>query len=323
MNYYEILEISKDASPNEIKKAYRKLALKYHPDKNNSPGAEDKFKQISEAYQTLSDEKLKSNYDNYGKVPDNFMTPEEIYTQIFSKMDPVLGTFLTETLTKFTNNLMDENKSIKQVFDDFNTEDIIDKSSDIMKHFLKKNMKPARKEISNDSKIFSLKLNCQELDDENDIDVDLDFLRKYSHIKLILDNKSNIKTFLFNLSDIYYTVDIDDKIYYFEIVYKFPPGIIRKDNTANIYLTYDLDYNAYRKGFRFSFPLSQKTNVDYNVIIKDTNIVRFKKLGIYDYQNDTYGDFFVVFRPTEGLSEGEMVDDLPVIYSLESNEIVN
>lgn len=323
MNYYEILQINKDASPNEIKKAYRKLALKYHPDKNKAPEAEDKFKQISEAYQTLSDEKLKSNYDNYGKVPDNFMTPEEIYTQIFSKMDPVLGSFLTDTLTKFTNNLMDENKSIKQVFDDFNTEDIIDRSSDIMKHFLKKNVKPSRKEISNDSKIFNLKLNCEELDDENDIDVDLDFLRKYSHIKLILDNKSKVKTFLFNLSDIYYTVDIDDKIFYFEIVYKFPPGIIRKDNTSNIYLTYDLDYNAYRKGFRFSFPLSKKTNVDYNVIIKDTNIVRFKKLGIYDYQNDTYGDLFVVFRPTDGLSEGEMVDDLPVIYSLESNDIVN
>lgn len=323
MNYYDILQINKDASPDEIKKAYRKLALKYHPDKNKSPDAEDKFKQISEAYQTLSDDKLKSNYDNYGKVPDNFMTPEEIYTQIFSKMDPVLGSFLTETLTKFTNNLMDENKSIKQVFDDFNTEDIIDRSSDIMKHFLKKNVKPARKEISNDSKVFSLKLNCEELDDENDIDVDLDFLRKYSHIKLILDNKSKIKTFLFNLSDIYYTVDIDDKIYYFEIVYKFPPGIVRKDNTSNIYLTYDLDYNAYRKGFRFSFPLSQKTNVDYNVIIKDTNIVRFKKLGIYDCKNDTYGDLFVIFRPTDGLSEGEMVDDLPVIYSLESNEIVN
>ena len=66
-DYYELLGVSRNASADEIKKAYRKLAVKYHPDKN--PGdktAEEKFKQISEAYEVLKDDKKKAMYDQYG-----------------------------------------------------------------------------------------------------------------------------------------------------------------------------------------------------------------------------------------------------------------
>ena len=54
-DFYKILGVSRDATDSELKKAYRKLALKYHPDKNKEPGAEDKFKEIAEAYEVLSD----------------------------------------------------------------------------------------------------------------------------------------------------------------------------------------------------------------------------------------------------------------------------
>ena len=66
-DYYEILGVSKSASKDEIKKAYRKLALKYHPDKNKGDKAsEEKFKEASEAYHVLSDDKRKTNYDQFG-----------------------------------------------------------------------------------------------------------------------------------------------------------------------------------------------------------------------------------------------------------------
>jgi len=68
-NYYEMLELPKNASEADIKKAYRRLALKWHPDKNpdNQKEAEKRFKEISEAYEVLSDSNKRQIYDRYGK----------------------------------------------------------------------------------------------------------------------------------------------------------------------------------------------------------------------------------------------------------------
>lgn len=93
-NYYELLEINKNASVDEIKKSYRKLAIKWHPDKNpnNKDEAEIKFKAISEAYQVLSDPQKKEIYDTYGEegLKNNggmggtsFNSPEDIFRMFF------------------------------------------------------------------------------------------------------------------------------------------------------------------------------------------------------------------------------------------------
>lgn len=67
-DYYEILGIPRNASDEEIKKAFRRLAFKYHPDHNNESEAEEKFKELSEAYEVLSDAKKRASYDRYGNV---------------------------------------------------------------------------------------------------------------------------------------------------------------------------------------------------------------------------------------------------------------
>ncbi|XP_076460936.1 dnaJ homolog subfamily B member 6-like isoform X2 [Babylonia areolata] len=113
MSYYDILGVERNASEKDIKKAYRRLALKWHPDKNpnNKDEAEKKFKEISEAYDVLSDKKKREVYDMYGKegVHGNtgfsddefagggggyghfhfqFRSPEEIFREFFGTDDP-------------------------------------------------------------------------------------------------------------------------------------------------------------------------------------------------------------------------------------------
>ena len=79
--YYDILNIKKSATPEEIKKAYRKLAIKNHPDKGGNP---EKFKKISVAYDTLSDLEKKKVYDNYGKnAVDKGHPPSDIFSMFF------------------------------------------------------------------------------------------------------------------------------------------------------------------------------------------------------------------------------------------------
>ncbi|KAL2163627.1 hypothetical protein VTH06DRAFT_5685 [Thermothelomyces fergusii] len=86
--YYDILGVKPTATELEIKKAYRKLAIIHHPDKNpNDPTAHEKFQEIGEAYQVLSDENLRKAYDKYGKESarpsEGFVDPAEFFTSIF------------------------------------------------------------------------------------------------------------------------------------------------------------------------------------------------------------------------------------------------
>jgi molecular chaperone DnaJ len=84
-DYYEILGVQKDASKEEIKNVYRKLALQYHPDRNKEPSAEQKFKDISEAYAVLSDDEKRKRYDVYGHVgaEEAFRGSEANFEEIF------------------------------------------------------------------------------------------------------------------------------------------------------------------------------------------------------------------------------------------------
>ncbi|XP_016052426.1 PREDICTED: dnaJ homolog subfamily B member 6 isoform X3 [Miniopterus natalensis] len=123
VDYYEVLGVQRHASAEDIKKAYRKLALKWHPDKNpeNKEEAERKFKQVAEAYEVLSDAKKRDIYDRYGKEGLNgggvgvggspfdhqfefgftFRSPDEVFRDFFGGRDPFSFDFFEDPFDDF------------------------------------------------------------------------------------------------------------------------------------------------------------------------------------------------------------------------------
>ena len=87
-DYYQILGVNRDASAEDIKKAYRQVAIKYHPDKNpGNKGAETKFKEAAEAYEVLSDTQKRSQYDQFGKVGEGvgFQDTSSVFEGVFGR----------------------------------------------------------------------------------------------------------------------------------------------------------------------------------------------------------------------------------------------
>src|SRR4030065_2136199 len=79
-DYYEVLGVPRESSKEQIKDAYRKLAMQYHPDRNKASDAEEKFKEISEAYAVLSDDEKRAQYDQLGHAGfDQRYTQEDIF----------------------------------------------------------------------------------------------------------------------------------------------------------------------------------------------------------------------------------------------------
>lgn len=83
-DYYKILNLEKNCNQEDIKKSYRKLALQYHPDRNKEKNTEEKFKEISEAYEILSDPHKRSNYDNKTNIVGNMRNPDDIFKHFFN-----------------------------------------------------------------------------------------------------------------------------------------------------------------------------------------------------------------------------------------------
>jgi molecular chaperone DnaJ len=93
-DYYEVLGVPKNASKDDIKKAYRKLAIQYHPDKNpGNKAAEDKFKEATEAYEILGDDQRKAAYDQFGFAGVEGMSGGQDFSQTFRGFEDIFGDF--------------------------------------------------------------------------------------------------------------------------------------------------------------------------------------------------------------------------------------
>ena len=114
-NHYSTLEVDRNATESEIKKSYRKLAMKYHPDKCS--GEEEKFKKIAEAYSILSDKTKKAQYDICGFAEINIGDPMEIFTEIFADFKPDIFANISDNIIgKFSNSKNVDTKIFVETF---------------------------------------------------------------------------------------------------------------------------------------------------------------------------------------------------------------
>ena len=292
-DYYEILEINKNASASAIKKAYRKLALKYHPDKYD--GDSKYFIKISEAYQVLSNPIQKEKYDKDIKVTIDFKDALELFNQVFASLDPVIGDYLKATFTQFKDNILNENTTSTDILKTFTSEDFIDRTTNTLNKYIKK------RTLSNITDFYLHEINSDSLNKEEEyiIDINLDFLRKYSFIKMIVNGNKIKKTFMLDLVYTDFTIEFNEISYDIVIYNNFPENLYRKDESSDLELRLNVHIDNYLKGFNLFEKITDNYTINLDIKLETTNIVKLKNKGLLNYKSKNYGDLYIIIIPNK------------------------
>ena len=290
-NYYQVLELDNKSSISEIKKAYKKLALKYHPDKND--GNSEQFIKISEAYQVLSDPIQKEKYDKDLTVTIDFKDAFELFNQVFSTLDPIIGAYLKSTFNQFKDNIFNENATSGDMLSAFTSEDFIDKTTDALNKYIKK------RALSNITDFYIHEINVSTLDkdDEYIMDIDIDFLRRYSFIKMIVNDGNTKSSYLLDLIYTDFTIEFNKKSYDIIIYNNFPENLHRKSDSYDLELNVNAHISNYIKGFNYYEKITDTYLIDTNIVVDSTNIVKLRRQGLYNYKNKTFGDLYIIVIP--------------------------
>jgi len=300
MNPYHILEINKDSSTYDIKNAYKKLALKYHPDKNknNKEECEIKFKEISEAYQILSDEKKKELYDLTGSIntPNFELTPEELFDNIFQNVDPKVKQFLKTTYNNINNAINNsECKNLSKIYENIDKSQLINNGAELIKDIFIEKLKENKTNVTINNEYLIIDIN--KITKLNKIVIPIDFYFKNRHYKLqFIDKEKNLSSNV-ELDTEYLSHDLNiDNIKYNFLLIDDKDKIYKRTNSYDLCCNLDIGIDDYFSGFQLIL-LHFKKDINFSInISNNTNIIKLPGYGFPIYSKNTFGDLYISFK---------------------------
>ena len=327
MNYYEILHIDNAASLHDIKKAYRKLALRYHPDKNNnSEESTEQFKQISIAYQVLSDPIQRSMYDRTGTANVNmdFMSSLDLFKLFFKEYNPKIFNIIEKTYERITDKLQEnDEQTLMDILYNIEKIDIIKDTGSLMFDYANDYLQDFFKQKKME-KVKKYTYTYNELIDSPVINISLP-LEYYVHnpsitIHINRDNKPtplHLQTIFKN-----HTITIQNQKCTFTLLDQ-PHSTYSRINQYDIYMQITIGLKDYIDGFQFSYNYIDRF-IDKSILLSHNSscIILFENIGL-PIQDKKRGRLIVeckIQHDVERLFEPPTSDEF--MYSVTVKDIV-
>lgn len=267
MNCYDVLQVSTSASSLEIKKAYHKLAMKYHPDKNKDKNAKEQFQKVNSAYQILSTPESKKKYDNM-----SVFEKKQLYDMICEKFkENIYFNFFKSLLTQSIYNNEEElkndinNYNLKGIIDKFKT-NMVTKKKPYHYHIETNNNEKYNnkfKELEIDNKLYHIPLR----DDEVVIE------RETEHDIVVFINNKDFESYSEDEVDLKLTLNIT----LFDFLYGFEKEIDIYGNKTKISIPSSVNHGKTHIIKKLGFPFTNYSNeLSRGDLILTLNIIKLK-----------------------------------------------
>ena len=327
MNYYEILGISNDASQIDIKKAYHKQAIIWHPDKNNnSDESHTKFQQISEAYQVLHNIETRKEYDIYGKTNLKMKSANELFSELFSNMDPVISKFLKVTFSDIKNTLDNSDKlSIWDLFTTMDRDKLIEEGGNVVKHILKQSLGDSKNSIIDEKYVHDLELDVDNIDSTNFINITIDCGRRFTHINIIITKEGDKQNFILDMSFEEHIINFLGKKYIFYLEDSFPKNY-KRWNEVDLVLEKDIFKDNTNLNYNLEYDYEKDNKLDINICLNNnSNIVKIANKGLLNKKNKKFGNLFIILNFSQSRDDilKPIKNEVPIYDTISPYEIIS